>query len=134
MMMSFAFIVDRYPNIQQRCSDVGPIWGFFYDAKFRGLSAWQHGDTSRAAVSSSLMMHLSEYGERTVFESLIILIWTWELIYHLVCTMADFAGASQPDSLKEINAICHTTASQCMQQAFLKYHSRVAQSETPTAA
>jgi len=126
--------VERYPNIQQRCTDLGPIWEFFYDAKFRGLSAWQHGDTSRAAVSSSLMMHLPQYSDRTVFESLIILIWTWELIYHLICAMADVANVPLPESLNNTNAICHATASHCMREALEKYHLPVAQSEPPSAA
>ncbi len=114
--------VKSYPNIRQRCADLGPIWELFYDARYRGLSAWQHGDTSRAAVSSSLMIHLSEGSDRTVFESLIILIWSWELIYNLVATMAKFATVSVPESLDEINADCVATTSVCLSEAVLKYH------------
>jgi len=125
--------VARYPNILQRCADVGSIWEYFYDSKYRGLSAWHHGDTTRAAVSSSLLMRFPQYSDRPVFESLIILVWTWELIFYLICTMADFAGVPLPESIKQMNSACHATASKSMHRAFLKYHFPVVQSEAPTA-
>lgn len=123
--------IGQYPNIRQRCSDIGPIWEFFYDARFRGLSAWQHGDPTRAAVSSSLMMRFPEWSDRTVFESLLVASWTWDLLYYLIHTMAQFAGVSVPDSLSALHTACRTATSYYMRHAFVKYHLARTQTEGP---
>src|SRR5207249_6294023 len=40
-----------WPSIATRAKEVGEVWDFYYDVKYRGLSSWQHGDVSRIFVS-----------------------------------------------------------------------------------
>jgi len=114
--------VPRFPSIEQRCRAIGPVWAFFYDAKYRGLSAWQHGDATRANLASSLTMHLPETSDRTVFESLLVVIWTWDLICELTRCMASFAGQKSSEELEQLDTVCQYVAGQHMRRALEKYH------------
>ncbi len=115
--------VPKYPSIQSRCQKIGPRWEFFYDAKYRGLSAWQHGDPSRATVASSLLLHVPEMRERSVFESLAMVVWAWDIIHELGVTLARTARDEATEtSFSEMDAACQRAASWVMGEAAMKFH------------
>jgi hypothetical protein len=70
-----------YPNIKNRCSSLGDRWAFEYDARYKGLSAWQHGDFSRVGFSRTMSQILPEEIDRAVFESLGMVAWAFDLTY-----------------------------------------------------
>ena len=73
--------VGKYPNILPRCIALGDQWAFAYDFYYRGLSSWQHGDTSRAFLSQALKHVVPDQAERNVFETIAQCIFTWEIVY-----------------------------------------------------
>jgi len=120
----------KYPNIYERCTILGSAWEFLYDAMYRGLSAWQHGDMSRSATSSSLMLLLPEYAERTVFESLIVLMWTWELTNKASVALCEVGNKFDClDEIERLNRLCQTVGSKCMGAALKKFHNSESRSE-----
>lgn len=112
----------KYPNIFERSKRIGPTWEFLYDAMYRGLSAWQHGDMSRGHISSSLLLLMPEYAERTVFETMIVVMWTWELTYHV--SIALFKFGRQLDAFEDIQKLhylCNALARDCLTAAQQKF-------------
>ena len=115
--------VPKYPNIRERCQRIGPRWGYFYDAMYRGLSAWQHGDPSRATVASSLLLHIPEMRERSAFESLSMVLWSWDVVRELGMALAVIAKDEQSALLlAKMDARCQRAAVWAMGEAAEKFH------------
>jgi hypothetical protein len=113
----------KFPKIYQRCKELGPTWEFLYDAMYRGLSAWQHGDMSRSHISSSMLLLVPEYAERTVFETMIVVMWTWELTYRASHELFNLANQVETLAvLEKLNACCHDAAAECLSEAAEKFH------------
>ncbi|MGD0016572.1 MAG: DUF5677 domain-containing protein [Verrucomicrobiia bacterium] len=77
-----------WPKFKQRCSAVGRIWELVYDMEYKALSTWQHGDLSRVIISPSYARIDPEQENRNVFESLIMVQWTFILNYIFVRELA----------------------------------------------
>lgn len=115
--------IPKYPSIHARCREIGPRWEFFYDAKYRGLSAWQHGDPSRATVTSSLLLHIPDMRERSVFESLAMVVWAWEITRELGHALARMVKAEEAVRVfSQMDAACQRAAASVMHDAAMKFH------------
>lgn len=96
--------IPSYPNIRNRCLALGDKWAFSYDHKYRGLSAWQHGDMTRIIATPSLRQMDSSQLERPVFEGLAQLSWAWDLTYDFTKELMKIVRNSEDlDKLNLIN-------------------------------
>lgn len=100
-------MVKKYPTIRDRCMSVGERWAHLYDAKYKGLSAWQHGDFSRAFVSSSFQQRNVGTKDRPLFETLGMLVWAYDVAHRFT---QDFAiHIKDPEALNHIHNVSRIT-------------------------
>ncbi len=78
-----------YPKLRDRCASLPKIWEFYYDSKYRGLSAWQHGDVSRIFVSSTMKQLDPTQRDRPVFEGMGMCAWSWDLVHWYLRSLID---------------------------------------------
>lgn len=112
-----------YPNLKDRCRRLGEWWDFNYDAKYRGLSSWQHGDASRIIASQAFQQVYPEQAERPVFESLGQCAWAWDLVYHLVWELVKYSKQPEADrkELQLLNQSGHAALGYHLGKAVKKF-------------
>lgn len=112
-----------YPNLKERCRRLGEWWDFNYDAKYRGLSSWQHGDASRIIASQAFGQLYPEQAERPVFESLAHCAWAWDLVYNLVWELTKYSKQSETDrkELQLLNQCGHAALGYHLGKAVKKF-------------
>ncbi len=97
----------KYPSIRDRCIAINDNWAYFYDAKYRGLSAWQHGDISRIFVSSSFSQVMSSEKDRPLFESIGMASWSYDVLYRFSRDFAD--NLDRQDIVRHIDTFSQKT-------------------------
>lgn len=114
--------IPPYPNLRRRCETLGELWLFLYDSRYRGLSAWQHGDHTRAMVAS-VALQVPEFQERLLFESLNMVSWSWDLVFQFVLELASTPPVQTPEvpTFFNADAIYRELAHAAMDDAIIKY-------------
>jgi hypothetical protein len=76
------------------------------------------GDSSRSALATSLVMHMDKFAERPVFESLLMVQWSWELVYECINSLASLTPSSNEDlrALSEANTLFEHAAAWAMSE------------------
>jgi hypothetical protein len=92
--------VPKYPNLRERCRQLGETWDFNYDSRYRGLSSWQHGDASRILVAQAFQQIFPDDAERPVFESLSQCAWAWDAVHLLVTGLLRHSKRADEDGEK----------------------------------
>lgn len=116
--------VPKYPNLRERCRQLGEIWDFNYDSHYRGLSSWQHGDASRIIAAQAFQQIFPNEAERPVFESLSQCAWAWDVVHLLVTELLSHSKRAEEDG-KKLNALHqfgHNVLAHHAGRAFTKFH------------
>lgn len=71
-----------WPTLEQRAKEVGPTWAFYYDAYYRALSGWQHGDTSRLLITEVFANADITTDDRAFYETFLMMGWAYQVATH----------------------------------------------------
>lgn len=82
----------KWPKIRERAAEIGVIWEYFYDVRYRAYSTWQHGDLSRAALAPSLSIDLPNMKDRAQSEGIGVLSWAHEILFHFILGLNQAVG------------------------------------------
>ena len=82
----------KWPKIRERAAEIGVIWEYFYDVRYRAYSTWQHGDLSRAAMAPSLSIDLPNMKDRAQSEGIGVLSWAHEILFHFILGLNQSVG------------------------------------------
>ncbi len=89
--------IPRWPRLQERAKSIGPIWSYLYDARYRALSTWHHGDLTRMFVSPSFRMLLPGEWDRNYYESTILASWTFDVYWFFARAFAKALSMSSEE-------------------------------------
>lgn len=82
----------KWPKIRERAAEIGVIWEYFYDVRYRAYSTWQHGDLGRAALAPSLSIDLPNMKDRSQSEGIGVLSWAHEILFHFILGLNQAVG------------------------------------------
>ncbi|WP_057832813.1 DUF5677 domain-containing protein [Colwellia sp. TT2012] len=121
--------VGQFPNIWERCEALGEDWMFDYDSKYRGLSAWQHGDVSRVFITHSMKQLDSSEAERPVFESMAQCSWAWDIMFKYAFTIQKVCNLPEiSEELAYLNHIGYQAMKKNLSSAVNKFQGSVEES------